>query len=453
MSEEATLDEFAQTEHSNERKETPIGELPADWDVEWLNSVVTINSDGFSEDDWPSDTFEYISLSEASNGDILGSKTTRIDEAPSRAQRTVQQGDVLVGTVRPKQKSHGLITEEHDCKICSSGFGVLRTGPNLNSHYLIQEVLSNRFFSQMEAYVAGSGYPAVKLSDLKKHRVSIPPLSEQRKIATVLYTVDQAIEKTEKIINHTGKLRKALIDNLFVTGYREHREQQTQYIGPRKVEYPAGWASVKIEDIAEKVTKGKTPTSYGYDYLDSGINFIKAESILDHGGFDKTVFDHIGKEAHKHLHGSELQEDDVLFSIAGALGKVEQVTKEVLPANTNQALALIRIDEPRVSPEYVRYYLETTIIQKYIQSIATTTAQSNLNLKQVSEFRILLPDIEEQQEILEVIHDVERKLKNERTQKQTLERFKQGLMQDLLSGTVRTTDTNITVPDEVAQHG
>jgi len=153
------------------------------------------------------------------------------------------------------------------------------------------------------------------------------------------------------------------------------------------------------------------------------------------------------------LSGSALEEGDILFSIAGALGKVTQIDKELLPANTNQALALIRVDDSRAIPEYIRYYLETTFIQKYIQSIATTTAQSNLNLKQVSEFKILLPKVNEQEKILQVIHTIEDKLRCEESQKDQYQRLKQGLMNDLLSGTFRSTDTNIEVPDEIAQHG
>jgi type I restriction enzyme S subunit len=282
---------------------------------------------------------------------------------------------------------------------------------------------------------------------------ALPPLPEQRKIASVLYTLDEAIQKTEEIINHTKRLRKALINDLFVSGYGEARATQHGYIGPRKVEYPRDWLSVELGNLTEKITKGKTPTSYGYDYTDSGINFVKVESISDYGSIDTSEFDFISQDAHEHLSGSALENGDILFSIAGALGKVTQIDKELLPANTNQALALIRVDDSRAIPEYIRYYLDTTLIQKYIQSIATTTAQSNLNLKQISEFKILLPEVKQQKKILQVIHTVEAKLWSEESQKEQYQRLKRGLMQDLLSGKVRTTDTNIEVSEEITQHG
>lgn len=178
--------------------ETPVGEVPPDWDVKRLDEVCRINPDSFSESNWSSKTFKYISLSDVSHGKILQSQTTLIDEAPSRAQRRIKPGDVLVGTVRPKQVSHGYVSEEHGGKVCSSGFGVLRSPPEVNSVYLMEEILSHRFFRQMEAYVAGGGYPAVNIGDLKKHRIVVPPIEEQQKIASILYSVDEAIEIQDK---------------------------------------------------------------------------------------------------------------------------------------------------------------------------------------------------------------------------------------------------------------
>jgi len=446
MSEEATLDEFAQTEHSNERKETPIGELPADWDVEWLNSVVAINSDGFSEDDWPSDTFEYISLSEASNGDILGSKTTQIDEAPSRAQRTVQQGDVLVGTVRPKQKSHGLVTEEHDGKICSSGFGVLRTGPNLNSRYLIQEVLSNRFFSQMEAYVAGSGYPAVKLSDLKKHRVSIPPLSEQRKIATVLYTVDQAIENTERIIEQAKTVEKGLMQDLFRNGIGKPETKELRRIG----QVPEHWDVVKLGSVCEKITDGthKSPPT-----IKEGYPYVTSQNIRN-WGFDLSDLKYISEEDHNRITSRcDPEEGDVLYVKDGAnTGNVNVNTLD-FEFSLLSSVALIKPDRNRVKPWFLKYLLSWPKFRELVLSQMSGTGIRRLTISKLEKTDVLVPPIKEQEQIVDLLDEYYICQKNQKEIKSQFERLKQGLMQDLLSGTVRTTNTNITVPDEVAQHG
>ena len=110
-----------------DRVETSIGVIPNDWEVKHLSEICNINPDGFSEDSWNGEKFEYISLSDVSEGEILQSQTIPLDEAPSRAQREIKSGDVLVGTVRPKQISHGLVTEEHNGKVCSSGLVPLQS--------------------------------------------------------------------------------------------------------------------------------------------------------------------------------------------------------------------------------------------------------------------------------------------------------------------------------------
>ena len=89
------------------------------------------------------------------------------------------------------------------------------------------------------------------------------------------------------------------------------------------------------------ITKGTTPTTIGYDFLDQGINFVKIESISESGKFLPGKFAHISIECHKELRRSQLENGDILFSIAGALGRVGIVDEEILPANTNQALSII----------------------------------------------------------------------------------------------------------------
>ncbi len=442
MSEEATLNEFTNTQHSEERKETPIGELPSDWDVKWLNDVVSINSDGFSEDNWPSKTFEYISLSEVSNGEIERSRTTPINEAPSRAQRTIQQGDVLVGTVRPKQRSHGFVSAEHDGKICSSGFGALRPGPNLNSRYLIQEILSNRFFSQMEAYVAGSGYPAVKISDLKKHRVSVPPLSEQRKIATVLYTVDQAIEKTEEIISQLERTKKGVCQKLFSKGYNDHSEYKSTKYG----KIPVEWDIKKLSEVTNQIQAGGTPDTNIPEYYGGDVPWVKTGELSQYR-LTKTE----QKITEKGLSESAARlfsPGTVLIAMYGAT--TGEVCFLEIEAATNQACCGIVTTEQLV-PEFLFHQLN--YLSDYLESLSAGSGQQNISKGIIQKFDVLMPPVEEQNNIIDVLNSIDNSIaKNEHTMER-YQRLKRGLMQDLLSGTIRTTDTNIQVPEEVAHYG
>lgn len=400
MSEEASLDEFARSGYSEGWIETPIGKIPADWDVERLEDVTDINSDGFSEEDCPSETFEYISLSEASNGVILGSNTISLDEAPSRAQRRVQQGDVLVGTVRPKQESHGFVTAEHDGKICSSGFGALRTGANLNSLYLLQEVLSHRFFSQMEAYVAGSGYPAVKISDLKKHQVPILPLEEQRKIATVLYTIDQAIQKAEEIIKQTKHYKSGLKQDLFRNGTREGPTKTVPAIG----QVPEHWKIERLGKVSEWVTDG---THTPYKGQEEGYPCLTGKNIRDYG-FKLDDVKKVSEEAFEEMRSRvHPEKDDILFVKDGSIGYT-QVNDLDFEFGLLESVLLIRVDESQIRPHYLQQLLTWDPFRELLISRRVGTGIERMTISGMKKAEVIVPPVEEQQEIEEILLNIAR---------------------------------------------
>ena len=146
---------------------------------------------------------------------------------------------------------------------------------------------------------------------------------------------------------------------------------------------------VRLGDIATVVTKGTTPTTMGFQFEDNGINFVKIESISEDGSFLKEKFSHISDECNVQMRRSQLQENDILFSIAGAIGRSAIVTKEILPANTNQALAIIRVPEGKIDYNYLLYALSSSAINQQATQHQQGVAQLNISLKNVSDF--LLP--------------------------------------------------------------
>jgi type I restriction enzyme M protein len=167
----------------------------------------------------------------------------------------------------------------------------------------------------------------------------------------------------------------------------------------RPMEANSAFELVPLGELAKLITKGTTPTSIGYSFQDTGINFIKIESITEHGTFLNEKFNYISKECHDKLSRSQLKENDVLFSIAGAFGRSAVVTKEILPANTNQALAIIRPGE-RLLPKYLRSVLKSDHILDIVETLKVGVAQYNLSLKQINELEIPLPPLSIQKEIV-----------------------------------------------------
>ena len=163
---------------------------------------------------------------------------------------------------------------------------------------------------------------------------------------------------------------------------------------------------VRLGDIATLITKGTTPTSVGFDFTQSGINFVKIESITETGQFIPRKFAHINEICNEKLSRSQLAENDILFSIAGAIGRVAIVKKDILPANTNQALAIIRVPEGTINYSFLVYALQSPTLLEQFEKQKQGVAQLNLSLKNVGDF--VIPDcpIEEQTYIATVLDNI-----------------------------------------------
>jgi type I restriction enzyme S subunit len=190
------------------------------------------------------------------------------------------------------------------------------------------------------------------------------------------------------------------------------------------------WNSTPLDDLCELITKGTTPTTLGFSYSDSGINFIKIESILEGNiNLEKAAF--ISIECNEALKRSQLKEDDILFSIAGALGVVTTVTKKILPANTNQALSIVRLKNKR-QKDYIKAFLKTNHITAEVQKIKAGAAQPNISLDQVANFSILLPkNTQEQQKIASCLSSLDEVIAGHSQKLALLKDHKKGLMQNL----------------------
>jgi type I restriction enzyme S subunit len=167
-----------------------------------------------------------------------------------------------------------------------------------------------------------------------------------------------------------------------------------------------GWEVEKLGDICELITKGTTPTSLGYKFTDEGINFIKVESLTESGKIKPNKVAYISEECHQKLKRSQLKVNDILFSIAGALGRIGIVKDNIIPANTNQALAIIRLSKNvNISIPFIAMYFNSSLISDEIEKLKGGAAQQNLSLGQLNNLLIPLPPLEEQKRIVAILDE------------------------------------------------
>lgn len=169
--------------------------------------------------------------------------------------------------------------------------------------------------------------------------------------------------------------------------------------------------NIKLKEVSKLITKGTTPTTVGGRFVSSGINFIKSESVSGAKYLNNEIYEHIDVETDEKLKRSRLKADDLLFSIAGAyLGKIAIVRDNDLPANTNQAVAIVRLDKNKVDVDFLYYYFSQIHINKYINKLSSQSSQPNLNLDLLGKLEFEYKDLQTQQKIAAVLSSLDAKI-------------------------------------------
>ena len=144
------------------------------------------------------------------------------------------------------------------------------------------------------------------------------------------------------------------------------------------------WSTVRLREISEVITKGTTPTTLGKPFVSIGINYIKSESITSDGFIDTSKFAYIDEDTHETLKRSQILPYDLLFSMAGVyLGKIALVPPSLVPANTNQAVAIIRLKKDAADPRFILYSIRNPSVHAYVNKLVGQSAQPNINLTEI----------------------------------------------------------------------
>ncbi|MDE9454343.1 restriction endonuclease subunit S [Xenorhabdus bovienii] len=157
--------------------------------------------------------FIYIDLESVEKGRLLKEQLIYKDDAPSRAQRLLQSGDVLFQLVRPYQNNNYLFLRSGNY-VASTGYAQLRA--KYNSEFLYQLLHLENFTSEVMNRCTGTGYPAINSSDFASIEVEIPCESEQTKIANFLSAIDDKITAKKTELDKLKIWKQGLLQQMFV---------------------------------------------------------------------------------------------------------------------------------------------------------------------------------------------------------------------------------------------
>ncbi len=252
--------------------------------------------------------------------------------------------------------------------------------------YLYYLLLATNWDEGSNKAVMGITLNKTTLSMIK---IRMHDIVNQVQITSVLDNLDKQINNKKKQITEYDQL----IKSRFVEMFGDDLKGKT----------------IRLGDLSEVITKGTTPTTLGFDFVDEGINFVKIECITDNYQFLKEKMLHITSDCDEKLKRSRLKDNDVLFSIAGAIGRTAIVTKDILPANTNQALAIIRLKEKSgLNVEFLNEMLHTELIQEQVSKKAMGVAQINLSLTDIANLNVIVPSLNRQQDFSNFVKQVDK---------------------------------------------
>jgi len=188
----------------------------SEWRTTILDEICFVNPEQ-RDRTYPHQRVNYIDISSVASGEITSPpQELLLSEAPSRAQRIVRQGDILVSTVRPNRRSFVMLGEVPPNTLASTGFAVLRAKNSNDPNFIYGLIRDQSFTDYLVSRAEGSAYPAVNSSVFKEAEIVIPEPPEQFEIGTVLSSLDKKILTLKQQNETLEAMARAIFKSWFV---------------------------------------------------------------------------------------------------------------------------------------------------------------------------------------------------------------------------------------------
>lgn len=346
----------------------------------------------------------------------------RASSLPAVAQtQAFLSGDVLVSNIRPYFKKIWFAKFDGGC---SNDVLVFRAKEDVSSRFLYYVLANDTFFAYSTATSKGTKMPRGDKTAIMEYEVPRITPEGQEKITAILSVLDDKIELNNKINANLEQQAQVLFKAWFVD------------FEPFGGKIPEDWQEIPLEELCEVVTKGTTPTTLGKPFTEQGVNFIKGESIQENHTFDLQKVSHISDETNQLLRRSIIHSDDILFTIAGTLGRFAMVDEDLLPANTNQAVCIIRSSFERVTPIFLYSFFIGNWHNEFYAKRIQQAVQQNLSLGTIKSLPILIPTSKEMRIYCDLLSPVLKQVKQNEIENRRLSMLRNVLLPRLMSGQI-----------------
>jgi len=294
-------------------------------------------------------------------------------------------------------------------------------------YYLLQDI-------DLLSIVQSGAVPSVNQSQMEDIPVLIPSLPEQQKIAAILTSVDEVIEKTQAQIDKLKNLKIAMMQELLTCGVGVDSKPHTEFKDSPVGRIPKGWEVVSVDNVANVVDSMHLTPSFS----DSGMPMVRVTEIRNSEVLDISSAVLVNQETFTSFSRNyQPKSGDTLIARVGAYfgatAFIDRDCKFCLGQNT----ASIRPEN--IIPEYLFLFLNSESVRLQMEDAVAVGAQPSLSLKAIKELKVGLPTIDEQEKISVSINSINQRKTIIELKLKMLKNTKKALMQDLLTGKVRVT--------------
>jgi len=272
----------------------------------------------------------------------------------------------------------------------------------------------------LERFSTGTSVPTLNRNDVHIQKITIPPLPEQKKIASILTSVDEVIENTQKQIDKLQDLKKATMNELLTKGIG-HAEFKDSELG----QIPVSWEVKELGKLAK---------------FNSGYAFKNGE--LSDSGMKVVRISNLHKPNFPYWHYSNVIKDtwivepgDILFSWAGVANSINVHKYNGERALINQHIYNFIFESDEIK-EWT-YYVLKHLLPKLKESIEGGAGQLHLTKPFIQAIQIIFPSRADRENILSVFKSLDERIFSIEKKLGQTRLLKKSLMQDLLTGKVR----------------
>lgn len=322
---------------------------------------------------------DYFDIASVDNIEkqITGYTTYKFAEAPSRARKKVEKGNILVSTVRPNLNAVALFDEEtENMPVASTGFCVLECKANTSPRFLFRYLQSQSFVRAMVSQATGASYPAVSDKIVRDTKLPAYSYEEQIQIANVLDATANIISKRKHQLQKLDDLVKARFVEMFGDPVRNSMGLPTE---------PMTTVCAIIDgDRGKNYPKQDEFSDTGY------CLFLNAKNVTATGfSFESRMF--ITKEKDNALHNGKLERGDVVLTTRGTLGNLAFYDDSVPFENVriNSGMVILRMNKSVMTEVFFIEQFKLQL-QSIKGKIASGSAQPQLPISTMNKIRILL---------------------------------------------------------------